>query len=60
MMRHGQREVLTENQIAEFQEAFCFFDRDGDGTKILYIYFHIIYLFSLIYSKDLISLINTD
>ncbi|KAK6911395.1 EF-hand domain [Dillenia turbinata] len=23
--------VLTEEQIAEFQEAFCLFDRDGDG-----------------------------
>ncbi|KAJ4838587.1 hypothetical protein Tsubulata_007083 [Turnera subulata] len=24
-------EVLTEEQVAEFQEAFCLFDRDGDG-----------------------------
>ncbi|KAH7543239.1 calmodulin-like protein 11 [Ziziphus jujuba] len=24
-------DVLSEEQIAEFQEAFCLFDRDGDG-----------------------------
>lgn len=24
-------EVLTEEQIIEFQEAFCLFDKDGDG-----------------------------
>ncbi|KAL6142821.1 hypothetical protein ACLB2K_061097 [Fragaria x ananassa] len=24
-------EVLSEEQIAEFQEAFCLFDKDGDG-----------------------------
>ncbi|XP_075659638.1 calmodulin-like isoform X2 [Castanea sativa] len=24
-------DVLTEEQIAEFQEAFCLFDKDGDG-----------------------------
>ncbi len=23
---------LTEEQIAEFKEAFSFFDKDGDGT----------------------------
>lgn len=27
-------EQLTEEQIAEFKEAFCLFDKDGDG--ILY------------------------
>lgn len=37
MMRQGQREVLTEEQIAEFQEAFCLFDRDGDGIIRLFI-----------------------
>ncbi|KAF5454675.1 hypothetical protein F2P56_024322 [Juglans regia] len=25
-------EVLSEEQIAEFQEAFCLFDKDGDGS----------------------------
>ncbi|KAL9447687.1 hypothetical protein AB3S75_015209 [Citrus x aurantiifolia] len=25
------RDVLPEDQIAEFQEAFCMLDRDGDG-----------------------------
>ncbi|KAL6132550.1 hypothetical protein ACLB2K_064791 [Fragaria x ananassa] len=24
-------EVLSEEQVAEFQEAFCLFDKDGDG-----------------------------
>ncbi|XVE62818.1 hypothetical protein DITRI_Ditri06bG0150500 [Diplodiscus trichospermus] len=24
-------EVMSEEQIAEFQEAFCLFDKDGDG-----------------------------
>ena len=24
-------EQLTEEQIAEFKEAFCLFDKDGDG-----------------------------
>ncbi|KAL4637507.1 hypothetical protein ACB092_03G081700 [Castanea dentata] len=24
-------DVLTEEQIAEFQEVFCLFDKDGDG-----------------------------
>merc|ERR1711898_82187 len=28
-MGHGQ---LTEEQIAEFKEAFSLFDKDGDGT----------------------------
>lgn len=26
-------EVLSEEQIAEFQEAFCLFDKDGDGKS---------------------------
>lgn len=25
-------DVLPEDQIAEFQEAFCMLDGDGDGT----------------------------
>ncbi|KAI4350057.1 hypothetical protein L6164_010582 [Bauhinia variegata] len=25
------KDVLTEKQITEFQEAFCLFDKDGDG-----------------------------
>lgn len=31
-------EVLSEEQIAEFQEAFCLFDKDGDGMFLLYIH----------------------
>ena len=27
-----QAEQLTEDQIAEFREAFALFDKDGDGT----------------------------
>lgn len=26
-------EQLTEEQIAEFKEAFCLFDKDGDGIS---------------------------
>lgn len=26
-------EQLTEEQIAEFKEAFSLFDKDGDGTR---------------------------
>lgn len=25
---------LSDDQIAEFKEAFCLFDRDGDGSKL--------------------------
>lgn len=28
-------EQLTEEQIAEFKEAFSLFDKDGDGKKPL-------------------------
>ncbi|CAN6582116.1 hypothetical protein ACFX13_034303 [Malus domestica] len=31
MVKHRMGEVLTEEQIVEFQEAFCLFDKDGDG-----------------------------
>lgn len=27
-------EQLTEEQIAEFKEAFALFDKDGDGEQI--------------------------
>ena len=30
-MRQGNGDVLTAEQIADFQEAFCLFDKDGDG-----------------------------
>jgi len=26
------KEVLSENLIGDFLEAFCLFDRDGDGV----------------------------
>lgn len=32
MIKHSMGEVLTEQQIAEFQEAFCLLDMDGDGN----------------------------
>lgn len=31
IMRPNNGDVLTAEQIAEFQEAFCLFDMDGDG-----------------------------
>merc|ERR1711924_481150 len=30
--RHKMADQLTEEQIAEFKEAFSLFDKDGDGT----------------------------
>ena len=38
-------EGLTEEQIAEFKEAFSLFDKDGDGT---------------ITTKVLVSFMSTD
>merc|ERR1712033_24332 len=32
LYRHKMADQLTEEQIAEFKEAFSLFDRDGDGT----------------------------
>lgn len=29
-------EQLTEEQIAEFKEAFSLFDKDGDGMTLVY------------------------
>ena len=29
---HKMADQLTEEQIAEFKEAFSLFDKDGDGT----------------------------
>lgn len=26
-------EILSEEQIVEFKEAFCLFDKDGDGKR---------------------------
>ncbi|KAJ9682353.1 hypothetical protein PVL29_018299 [Vitis rotundifolia] len=34
-MRPDNGDVLTAEQIAEFQEAFCLFDKDGDGCITL-------------------------
>jgi hypothetical protein len=31
-------EQLTEEQIAEFKEAFSLFDKDGDGTCVFFSY----------------------
>ena len=30
----GAAEQLTDEQIAEFKEAFALFDKDGDGTSL--------------------------
>lgn len=31
-------EQLTEEQIAEFKEAFSLFDKDGDGKIIVFLF----------------------
>jgi len=41
-------DVLTEEQVAEFQEAFCLLDKDGDGMFLdfyIYIYIYIYFFF---------------
>jgi len=30
-------EILNEDQIVEIKEAFCLFDKDGDGKQKIYI-----------------------
>ncbi|KAJ9505261.1 hypothetical protein QJQ45_027903, partial [Haematococcus lacustris] len=32
IMASNEQQALTEEQIAEFKEAFALFDKDGDGT----------------------------
>jgi Ca2+-binding EF-hand superfamily protein len=34
-------EQLTEDQIAEFKEAFSLFDKDGDGKQDFSAFIHI-------------------
>lgn len=34
-MTNTMAEVLSEEQIIEFKEAFCLFDKDGDGERSL-------------------------
>ena len=34
------KDELTEEQIAEFKEAFVLFDKDGDGTITTKVCFH--------------------
>lgn len=41
-------ELLSEEQVIEFQEAFLMFDKDGDGT---YFYFHITISLSLFHKE---------
>lgn len=34
-MEESQETALTKDQITEFKEAFCLFDKDGDGSLSL-------------------------
>lgn len=38
-------EHLTEEQIAEFKEAFSLFDKDGDGTDSFFALFFLSFSF---------------
>jgi len=43
---------LREEQIGEFLEAFCLFDKDGDGTYVfLHLFFRVLEI-SLPFSFD--------
>lgn len=50
-------EKLTEEQIAEFKEAFSLFDKDGDGIFLLVFYFYIFQLAFDCHSLKIYSLI---
>ncbi len=41
-------EQLTEEQIAEFKEAFSLFDKDGDGTYLCFFFFLICLLMTML------------
>jgi len=41
-------EQLTEEQIAEFKEAFSLFDKDGDGTYVCFFFFFICLLMTML------------
>lgn len=41
-IKEALMDLLSEEQISEFQEAFCLFDKDGDGTFLIS---HDFYLF---------------
>jgi hypothetical protein len=44
---------LTEEQVAEFREAFCLIDKDADGasfyTFILFLFYYFYFMKSSIY-----------
>lgn len=37
-------EQLTEEQIAEFKEAFSLFDKDGDGIFVFFFLFFLLFI----------------
>jgi len=42
-------EILNEDQIVEIKEAFCLFDKDGDGKQIFLYPFYNITIFHFNY-----------
>jgi hypothetical protein len=51
-MTNGMADALSEEQIVEFKEAFCLFDKDGDGG-----HFSDMFIFNLcIYTSISLSL----
>jgi hypothetical protein len=51
-------EQLTEEQIAEFKEAFSLFDKDGDGNFFFFFFFST--LIYLLFSKYFILLYTVN
>ena len=41
-------DVLSEEQIVEFKEAFCLFDKDGDGEFSFWVIPRPVYLWFLL------------
>jgi hypothetical protein len=36
--KHRMAEILNEDQIVEIKEAFCLFDKDGDGKNFFLLF----------------------
>jgi hypothetical protein len=50
-------EKLEREQIGEFQEAFSFFDKDGDGIYVYFFYMSVFSPFSLFFYQ-LLSIVS--
>ena len=49
-------EILSEEQIVEFKEAFCLFDKDGDGKKKKGYYYKQVSAFICLFSSGFLEI----